>query len=93
VIDDQTVRHVARLARLRLEPDEQTRMRTELSVILEHVEAIQNLDLDEVPPTTHVQQLENVLREDVPVPGFTVEEALREAPQTIDGRFAVPRFE
>jgi aspartyl-tRNA(Asn)/glutamyl-tRNA(Gln) amidotransferase subunit C len=93
VIDDATVRHVARLARLRLEPDEQTRMRTELSVSLEHVEAIQNLDLDEVPPTTHVQQLENVLREDVPVPGFTVEEALREAPQTIDGRFAVPRFE
>jgi Asp-tRNA(Asn)/Glu-tRNA(Gln) amidotransferase C subunit len=40
-----------------------------------------------------VQQLENVLRDDVPVPGFTVDEALREAPQTIDGRFAVPRFE
>jgi aspartyl-tRNA(Asn)/glutamyl-tRNA(Gln) amidotransferase subunit C len=93
VIDDATVRHVARLARLRLEPDEQTRMQTELSVILDHVEAIQALDLDEVPPTAHVQEMLNVLREDVPVAGFTVEEALREAPRTIDGRFAVPRFE
>ena len=93
MIDDQTVRHVARLARLRLEPDEENRMQSELSVILEHVEAIQELDLDDVPPTTHVQALENVLRADEPVPGFTVEEALREAPQTIDGRFAVPRFD
>lgn len=93
VIDDATVRHVARLARLRLEPDEETHMREELSVILGHVEAIQKLDLDDVPPTTHVQKLENVLREDVPVPGFTVDEALREAPATADGRFSVPRFE
>lgn len=94
VIDDNTVRHVARLARLRLEPDEETHMRDELSVILEHVEAIQKLDLDDVPPTTHVQPLENVLREDVPVPGLTVEEALREAPATTGGKFfSVPRFE
>ncbi len=93
MIDDKTVRHVARLARLRLEPDEETHMRDELSVILTHVEAIQRLDLDDVPPTTHVQPLANVLREDVPVPGFTVEEALREAPATSDGRFSVARFE
>lgn len=93
MIDDATVRHVARLARLRLEPDEQTRMRTELSVILEHVEALQDLDLDDVPPTTHVQELVNVLRDDVPRPSLPVEEALREAPAVIDGRFGVPRFE
>lgn len=93
VIDEATVRHVARLARLRLEPDEQTKMQDELSVILTHVEAIQALDLDDVPPTTHVQEVVNVLREDVPVPGFTVEEALREAPAVHEGRFEVPRFE
>ena len=54
VIDEATVRHVARLARLRLEPDELERMREELSSILEHVDRIQALDLDGVPPTTHV---------------------------------------
>lgn len=93
MIDEPTVRHVARLARLRLEPDELTRMQSELSVILEHVEAIQSLDLDDVPPTDHVQQMQNVLREDVPVEGFTAQEALREAPRTVGGLFAVPRFE
>ena len=93
VIDDQTVRHVARLARLRLEPDEETQMRSELSVILEHVEAIQELDLAGVPPTTHVVALQNVLRADEPVAGLSAEEALREAPATSGGRFTVPRFE
>lgn len=93
VIDDATVRHVARLARLRLEQDEEKRMRTELSVILEHVEALQDLDLDDVEPTAHVQEMSNVLRDDVPRPGLTADEALREAPATLDGRFGVPRFE
>lgn len=93
MIDDATVRHVARLARLRLEPDEQSRMQDELSVILDHVEAIQALDLTDVPPTTHVQEVVNVLRQDEPRPGLTVEEALREAPAVLDGRFGVPRFE
>lgn len=68
-------------------------MRDELSGILDHVEAIQALDLDDVPPTTHVIALQNVLREDVPVPGFSAEEALREAPETAEGRFSVARFE
>lgn len=93
VINDETVRHVARLARLRLEPDEETQMRTELSVIIDHVAAIQQLDLDEVPSTTHVVALQNVLRPDEPVAGLTADEALREAPATSGGRFSVPRFE
>ena len=93
MIDDATVRHVARLARLRLAPDEEERMRAELSGILDHVDRIQSLDLDDVPPTTHVVELQNVLREDEPRPGLTQEEALREAPEVIEGRFAVPKFD
>lgn len=93
MIDDATVRHVARLARLHLEPDEQKRMERELSGILEHIDAIQALDLDGVEPTTHVISLENVMREDVPRPSLPVEEALREAPEVVEGRFAVVKFE
>jgi aspartyl-tRNA(Asn)/glutamyl-tRNA(Gln) amidotransferase subunit C len=92
VIDEETVRHVARLARLGLEPDEVERMRRELSAILEAVERIQDLDLTGVPPTTHVQQLENVLRDDVPQPSLPVAEALREAPEVIADAFAVGRM-
>ena len=93
MIDDATVRHVARLARLHLEPDEEHRMGLELSGILEHVDAIQALDLDRVPPTTHVISLENVMRDDVPRPSLPVAEALREAPEVVEGRFAVVKFE
>jgi aspartyl-tRNA(Asn)/glutamyl-tRNA(Gln) amidotransferase subunit C len=92
VIDEETVRHVARLARLHLEPEEVERMRRELSAILEAVERIQELDLAEVPPTTHVLALENVLRDDVPRPSLPVEEALREAPEVVSDAFAVRRM-
>ena len=92
MIDLETVRHVARLARLHLEPDELERMREELSGILQHIERIQSLDLEGVPPTAHVVALENVLREDVPQPCLTVAEALREAPEVIDDAFAVRRM-
>ncbi len=93
MIDDATVRHVARLARLRLGPEEEARMREELSGILEHVERIQALDLDGVPPTTHVVELLNVVREDEPRECLSQEEALREAPEVIEGKFAVVKFE
>jgi len=68
-------------------------MEAELSGILEHVDVIQGLDLDDVPPTTHVLSLENVMRDDVPRPSLPVEEALREAPEVVEGRFAVVKFE
>jgi aspartyl-tRNA(Asn)/glutamyl-tRNA(Gln) amidotransferase subunit C len=92
VIDEETVRHVARLARLRLTPDEQVTMQRELSGILTHVDVIQGLDLDGVAPTTHVIALENVLRDDVPRPSLPPAEALREAPEVIEQAFGVPRM-
>ena len=54
-------------------------MREELSGILDHVERIQSLDLDDVSPTTHVIERQNVMRDDEPRPGLSQEEALREA--------------
>jgi len=69
------------------------RMRVELSGILQHIDRIQSLALDDVPPTTHVVEQENVLRDDEPRPGLSAEEALREAPEVIEGHFAVPKFE
>jgi aspartyl-tRNA(Asn)/glutamyl-tRNA(Gln) amidotransferase subunit C len=92
VIDLETTRHVARLARLRLEGDEELRMQEELNGILVHIEQIQALDLDDVAPTSHVIALRNVLRDDVPRPSLTVDEALHEAPEAADGGFVVPRI-
>ncbi len=89
MIDEQTVRHVARLARLGLDEGEVARMQAELSGILEHVERIRALELDDVPPTTHVESVANVMREDVPTECLEHELALREAPATREGGFLV----
>lgn len=90
MIDRDQVLHVARLARLRLEPDELERMAGELSGILEHVDRIARLDLEEIEPTSHVVELENVQRPDEPAPSLTSEEALANAPDRDADSFRVP---
>lgn len=82
--------HVAKLARLGLSEDEVERMAGELSGILEHVDRIAKLDLDDVEPTSHVVELENVLRADVPHQSLPPEVALASAPDPAEGAFRVP---
>jgi aspartyl-tRNA(Asn)/glutamyl-tRNA(Gln) amidotransferase subunit C len=90
MIDREQVLHVARLARLRLSEEEVERMAGELSGILEHVERISELDLDGVEPTSHVIELENVLRPDEPRPSWPREKVLEPAPDPAHGSFRVP---
>jgi aspartyl-tRNA(Asn)/glutamyl-tRNA(Gln) amidotransferase subunit C len=90
VIEREQVVHVAKLARLRLSEDEQERMAGELSGILEHVDRIGELDLDDVAPTSHVVELENVLRPDEPRPSWPREVVLGSAPDPAEGAFRVP---
>jgi aspartyl-tRNA(Asn)/glutamyl-tRNA(Gln) amidotransferase subunit C len=78
------------LARLRLGEDEIDRMTRELSSVLDHIEKIAELDLEGVPPTSHVIDIENVLRADEPRPSWPVERALEQAPDPADRGFRVP---
>ena len=90
MIEREQVLHVAKLARLRLTDDEVERMSGELSSILDHIEKINELDLDDVAPTSHVIDVENVLREDEPRPSIPRERALDPAPDATDDGFRVP---
>ena len=90
MIDRDQVLYVAKLARLKVTDDEVDRIAEELSKILEHVETMNELDLEGVEPTSHVVDLTNVLREDVPRPGLSRERALEQAPDAADGGFRVP---
>jgi aspartyl-tRNA(Asn)/glutamyl-tRNA(Gln) amidotransferase subunit C len=90
MIDREQVLHVARLARLRLSDEEVGRMGEELSTILDHIEKLNELDLDGVEPTSHVVELENVLREDVPRPSLDRDKAIEQAPDSAGGGFRVP---
>jgi aspartyl-tRNA(Asn)/glutamyl-tRNA(Gln) amidotransferase subunit C len=85
------VLHVARLARLELTEEEVGRFSEELSKVLDWVNTIEELgDLDDVPPTSHVVNVENALRADEPRPSIPVEKALESAPDAAQGGFRVP---
>jgi aspartyl-tRNA(Asn)/glutamyl-tRNA(Gln) amidotransferase subunit C len=90
VIDREQVLHIAQLARLRLDETEVERMSGELSGILAHVDRITALDLSDVPPTSHVVELVNVLRADEPRPSWPRDVVLAQAPDPVDGAFRVP---
>jgi aspartyl-tRNA(Asn)/glutamyl-tRNA(Gln) amidotransferase subunit C len=90
MIDREQVLHVARLARLELSDEEVTQISGELSNILEHIEKIGELELDGIAPTTHVVEVPNALRPDVPRPCLPREVVLEQAPDVADGGFRVP---
>ncbi|MDQ6605992.1 MAG: Asp-tRNA(Asn)/Glu-tRNA(Gln) amidotransferase subunit GatC [Actinomycetota bacterium] len=90
MLDRAQVLHVARLARLELSDEEVERMAAELSKVLDHIEKIGELDLEGVPPTSHVVDVVNALRPDEPRPSLPVEVALSCAPDPVAGGFGVP---
>ena len=90
VIDREQVLHVARLARLKLADDEIGPLADELSAVLEHVERIGELDLEDVPPTSHVVEVTGALRADEPRECLPREVVLAQAPAVGGDGFSVP---
>lgn len=89
----EQVRHVAMLARLGLEPGDEEFYAEQLSGILEHIDRLQQLDTDHIAPTAQVVEVTNELREDVPRPSLSQQEALANAPAAVDGFFRVPSIQ
>ena len=90
MISREEVLHVARLARLELSEPEVEAMSEELSKILGHVEKVGEIDLEGVPPTSHVVEVGNALRPDEPRPSLPRETVLASAPSVRDDGFEVP---
>jgi aspartyl-tRNA(Asn)/glutamyl-tRNA(Gln) amidotransferase subunit C len=84
------VEHVALLARLGLADDELARLEGQLNHILDQYAVLSELPTDEIPPTAQTIEVENILREDVAEPSFSVEEALAGAPERSGDYFVVP---
>ena len=87
------VRHVAVLARLGLEPGDEEFYAEQLSGILGHIDRLQRLDTEDIPPTAQVVEIASRLREDEPRPCLTQAEALANAPAAVDGFFRVPSIQ
>src|SRR3954466_3699199 len=91
MLSREQVLHVARLARLQLREGELERYAGELSKVVDWIDKIGELgDLADVPPTSHVVDVENALRADEPRPSLPKEVALASAPDAGDGGFRVP---
>ncbi len=89
-IDEQTVDHVARLARLELSEEERTRFAHQLGRILEYCAKLDELDTTQVEPTSHVIAMTNVFREDIVETPLARDAVLAGAPEQEDGFFKVP---
>ena len=84
--------HVARLAQLALTEEELERLIAELGKILDAVGVVAELELGDVPPTSHPLDLDNVWDEDVPRESLPLEDVLANAPATENGQFRVPAW-
>jgi aspartyl-tRNA(Asn)/glutamyl-tRNA(Gln) amidotransferase subunit C len=88
-ITEDTVRHLANLARIALTPEEVTRLTGELTAITAAVESVNKVATDDIPATSHPIPMENVWRDDVIADQLTLDEALTGAPDHDGSRFRV----
>ena len=89
-ISRDEVLHVARLARLALTDQELERLTEELGAILDAVGIVAELELADVPPTSHPLDLVNVWDEDEPRPSLALEDVFANAPERDGDSFRVP---
>jgi len=85
------VRHVAHLARLSLTDEEVAVYARQLSLILDFVRQLNQVDTAEAPAAAHLEQACNVLREDQPRQGCDTQAALTNAPDRQGAYFRVPK--
>ncbi len=86
------VEEIAQLARLKLEDSEIESLRDELSTILAHIDALSEVDVDDVEPMTHAVPLQLRLRDDVVEESLSIDDVMADAPDHHDDCFRVPHI-
>jgi aspartyl-tRNA(Asn)/glutamyl-tRNA(Gln) amidotransferase subunit C len=90
-LDKAAVAKIAKLARLKMEPDRQEAMASELNRILSFVEELQSVSTDNVQPMTSVTPMKLRHREDAVTDGGNPEAVLKNAPQRQGDFYTVPK--
>jgi aspartyl-tRNA(Asn)/glutamyl-tRNA(Gln) amidotransferase subunit C len=90
-VDEATVRHVARLARIKVTPQEAKSLERELTAILDWVEQLGEVDTSDVEPMTRVEGVPLPQRADKVTDGGIAEQIVANAPLTEDHFFVVPK--
>jgi aspartyl-tRNA(Asn)/glutamyl-tRNA(Gln) amidotransferase subunit C len=91
IITTDEVRHIANLARLEFGEAEIQHFTTHLTQILDYISKLNELDTADVPPTSHVIEIRNVMKDDVIKPSYEREVVLANAPAAEAGHFEVPK--
>jgi aspartyl-tRNA(Asn)/glutamyl-tRNA(Gln) amidotransferase subunit C len=90
-ITKKQVEHVCLLARLKLKDQEKEEFTHQLNNILNYVAKINELDTENIPPTSHPLALTNVMREDEVQNSLPIAEVLANAPDKEKDQFKVPK--
>jgi aspartyl-tRNA(Asn)/glutamyl-tRNA(Gln) amidotransferase subunit C len=91
-IDKETIKHVAHLARIELQPNELEKLSVELDEILGFIDKLKSLNVEQVKPASHILPISNVLREDSPQLSLACQKALENAPSKKGNFFSVPKI-
>jgi aspartyl-tRNA(Asn)/glutamyl-tRNA(Gln) amidotransferase subunit C len=91
-ITPEAVDHVAKLCRIHLSDEERKKFTEQLNQILTYMDKLNELNTEDVEPTSHVVPLKNVLRKDKLSPSLSSEKALANAPDRHGEYFKVPRI-
>lgn len=91
-ITSEDVKYIARLSRLSLSDKEIAIFSGQLSSIIEYVEQMNRLDTSNIEPTSHVIPLNNIMRDDIPAASLPVEDALKNAPDSTEKFYRVPKI-
>ncbi|MFE8697087.1 Asp-tRNA(Asn)/Glu-tRNA(Gln) amidotransferase subunit GatC [Cytobacillus sp. FJAT-53684] len=89
-ISADQVKHVANLARLAITEEETEKFTNQLDAIISFAEQLNEINTDDVEPTSHVLDMKNVMREDKSEEGLPQSEVLKNAPDHQDGQIKVP---
>ncbi|MEK7525723.1 MAG: Asp-tRNA(Asn)/Glu-tRNA(Gln) amidotransferase subunit GatC [Patescibacteria group bacterium] len=77
-LSSTVVQHIAKLARIELTPDEEDRMKRDLSSILGYIDQLNKVDTDAVEPLYQTTGLVNAMRADEHLNSFPMDERLNE---------------
>ena len=90
-IKKEDVEYTARLARLAIPAAEIAHFTGKLADIISYIDKLKEIDISDVPPTSHPLPLKNVFRKDLVKQSLEPGDVLANAPQQKDGSFGVPR--
>lgn len=91
LITKELVEYVAELSRIKLDEQSAEKMEKELGAIVEYMDVLNKLDTENQEPLSHVFNITNVMREDEVKESYDRAEILKNAPESTDETFVVPK--